>query len=203
MRRVCIVGGKGNMGRRYACIMKELGIEVVVADVGDAIPGAVDGYIIATPTPTHIEVIESLFKFKQPILCEKPVSTDANAVRSICREAMAREVPLDVIMQYRELERAPTAGLPFLSLYNYWNHGKDGLHWDCFQIFALAQGPVIVAEDSPFWECVVNNHRLDIADMDKAYFVHLARWAANPQQRADAVMHYHDKVAKAISEMTR
>ena len=95
--RVGLVGC-GYWGRNILRDLKALGCEVDVADPGSAytIAGVrrlvadlaeldddLDGYVVATPGPTHAEVITALAARGKPIFCEKPLTTDAASARTL------------------------------------------------------------------------------------------------------------------------
>lgn len=60
------------------------GARAVVADLADLDPG-LDGYVVATPAPTHAEVIAALAPRGKPIFCEKPLTTDLASARRLAR----------------------------------------------------------------------------------------------------------------------
>lgn len=202
MKRVTIIGGHGNMGRRYRTILDDLGVKTKLVDIGtvEVANQETDGFIVATPTPTHGEILRDLVEIGAPVLCEKPLSTDLAEVRSIARLYKEHDVPLSLVLQYAELVQPANRGE--LSYYDYWNHGKDGLVWDCFQVIVLANGPVALSERSPVWRAMINGHRLSLADMDTAYWKMLARWIINPrEQHADKILEMHEKVERLRREM--
>ena len=72
------------------------GAAVVVEDV-TALP-PVDGFVVATPTTTHADVVEALLPLGAPIYCEKPLCDDAGRAR---RLALAGEGRLFVMEKWR------------------------------------------------------------------------------------------------------
>jgi hypothetical protein len=196
---VLIVGSKGNMGRRYASILRHLGIEHrgldIDHDLGDAEREATRAsqVIIASPTDSHVGWIRFFAPYNLPILCEKPLSKDVAQVRAALDYAADCGTPLNMVYQYRELVEEKSEGE---SRYNYWNHGKDGLVWDCIQIIGLAKGWVSLAEDSPIWRCRINGQLLDIAAMDKAYINHIKNWLRKPGQDKAEILAVHQKTAE-------
>jgi hypothetical protein len=192
-RTIAIVGNKGNMASRYAAILRcAEGITVTGWDVGER-PIEADGYIVCTPTPTHIAVIKSIAKFGKPILCEKPVTkslAELAEIRAICE---GHGAPFQCVMQYCWL--APCNDEIGPSHYDYFKHGPDGLIWDCFQIIALAKGDVEIGEQSPVWDCVINGRRLNIAQMDFAYIEMIRSWLYGNPQPWEFIEEAHRKVA--------
>lgn len=173
--RIMLLGGKGNMGQRYAAILRKLGAEPVICDVGDdpLLHKDVSGVIITTPTPRHRESILEVAPLQVPIICEKPISSLPDTL-PLLRDKLTRAgVPsFSMIHQYRHFE----TGIKGKSFYNYFKHGSDGLVWDCFQVITLATGPIFLAEDSPIWQCEINGTPLDLRQMDFAYVREIAEW---------------------------
>ena len=174
---IALIGAKGNMGSRYQAILKHLGHRYQCYDYGDVPTADFDHAIVATPTNTHRQVLENLAilhggRTARPrhILMEKPLATSIDDIEAMYRIAECAHFNLHCVNQYAHLPEATEftrqAGE---SSYSYFRHGKDGLLWDCFQIYALAKGPVYVSEDSPVWRCTINGIEIDIKNMDRAY----------------------------------
>ncbi len=98
--------GCGRWGRHILRDLRALGCEVAVADNNeqsrshaltagatqvvkhlDHLPDAQDGYVVATPTATHVEVVLQLLGRERPIFCEKPLSNDVAQARAIAERA--------------------------------------------------------------------------------------------------------------------
>jgi predicted dehydrogenase len=113
MPSVCLVGC-GRWGRLILRDLVALGARVEVAApsavsreaalaAGAAcafsspseIPGTVDGFIVATPTATHAEVVESLLSYGVPIFVEKPLTPSVEAARRLVRLAGERIFVMD------------------------------------------------------------------------------------------------------------
>lgn len=179
------------MGKRYTAILKHLKVPFMGIDVHD---GPVDyekfdRFIIATPTSTHFRFVLELDKFKKPILCEKPLSNVFHEFSGI----LQCESPLTMTMQYRYFDRSAGDGP---SWYNFYNHGKDGLVWDCFQIIALAKSTVDIKETSPVWSCGLNGETVDLREMDKAYVWAVKEWLDGFTMSKPDLMAWHQKVRK-------
>lgn len=58
--------------------------------------GDVDGVLIATPSPSHVDVIEKVASAGLPILCEKPCGTRPDETRRAARIVSDAQVPLQV-----------------------------------------------------------------------------------------------------------
>lgn len=180
--KVLLLGSLGNMGKRYQSILDHLNVSYLALDAdwkSQLLPG--DFFdcrkiIIATPTGTHVDIIRKLIALKPEqvrfpdILCEKPISKSVSETMQIFDLAKQFEVNLYMVNQYCFLPCASQfKEMRAHSKYNYFNSGKDGIHWDCIQVYGLANGSISVANNSPKWDCQINGHRLNIRDMDKAY----------------------------------
>lgn len=182
------------MGKRYQCILKNLDEEFECLDpsIGEAPchPSKYDRFIIASPTDTHIQWVRGLDIYKKPILCEKPLSKDLGEVEEI----LECQSPLTMMMQYTWLCNSAAKGE---SYYNYFQHGKDGLVWDCFQIIALAQGDVAIGEDAPIWRCMINGRPVLRSHMDWAYVEYVRAWIKGaPGHSRETLLAWHKKVKK-------
>lgn len=181
--KVLLFGADGNMGRRYRAILKHLGHECIPIEVGFSwinfkglIP-AVDKVIIASSTEAHWQNLLELKDADEnrpgglDVLCEKPVVKDVgqlNRLRELCESA---HINLYVVNQYQHLVNDLMLGgdAPLNVEYDYWNSGRDGILWDCFQLVALATGGISLKNESPYWKCQINGCRLGIQRMDFAY----------------------------------
>lgn len=198
MKNVMILGGLGNMGRRYACVLRSIGVNPMPIDKKDGsllgIEEAVkkaDGIIIATPTECHAADILDLSDLGIPILVEKPIHDGMFTVEHCVKECQKNRTPLVMINQYKHLVDNRDTGL---TIYNYWNHGRDGLAWDCISVVALAKSEVILHESSPIWVCRINGRLLDQAKMDVAYVSMITNWVKNPEADYDYIVEAHEKV---------
>lgn len=172
---IVIVGKDGNMGKRYAAVLSHLGIEFSGYDVTTK-PSEIrrlldvgNKFIVATPTECHGNSIHEINDVARgvDILCEKPITKhDIELTYDQCE---SKKNNLYCVNQYEYLRKYEPQMSGSVSSYDYFNHGKDGIHWDCFQIYALAKHKVTVAETSPVWKCWSNGEKLNIADMDAAY----------------------------------
>lgn len=166
--KILLVGAKGNMGRRYSAVLKDLGRVFTGIDVGQfANVKDYDAIILATPTDTHSPLLREFAAVGTQawILCEKPI------VKSERDLGLLGELPLSLCMvnQYAYLNGLYRVSDKDETSWNYWNSGKDGLYWDCIQVINLAKGPVTLKDDSPVWTCVINGWSQSIAHMDFAY----------------------------------
>lgn len=57
--------------------------------------------IVCTPPDTHLEICRHVFEHGLPVLCEKPLSTDARSARLMVEEAERARVPFTVAAKFR------------------------------------------------------------------------------------------------------
>lgn len=149
-----------------------------------------DRFIVATPTDTHYSLIKELIPYNKPILCEKPISKNISEVKELLDSGL-----ISMMMQYRRLACGTSEEMGE-SHYDFYNHGNDGLIWDCFQIIALANGPVSLSDNSPVWKCQINGHNLRKSEMDMAYVEEVRDWIDGENEESlGIILKYHEKVA--------
>lgn len=56
--------------------------------------GEIDAVIVASPTATHLDLVERAIDAKVPVLCEKPIDLDISRVDAFRSEAAASDVPV-------------------------------------------------------------------------------------------------------------
>ena len=190
---ILIIGGKGNMGRRYRSILSYLGKDTCVSDI-DTPPKESwrmaersDGIIIASPTDTHTGFILSLAKLGKPILCEKPISKDVKELAKVLRYTR-NKCPIAMVYQYGMIADTKGKGLTH---YDYYHHGSDGLFWDCIQLIGLANGDLKLSETSHIWRCQINGTRINRGQMDYAYEAFISAWLRNPRQDVESLIDLH------------
>ena len=92
------------------------GVGVRAVDTLDELLAAVDGIVVAVPTPFHGDVVHAALDAGVPVLCEKPLAADVAEVREIAAHAARTGVPLLVGFQRRfdpaiaELQRRISVG---------------------------------------------------------------------------------------------
>lgn len=166
--KILLVGCKGNMGRRYSAVLRDLGHAFTGIDLGDSCdPAAFDKIIIATPTDSHASLLHGFAEWgtKADVLCEKPITTDEHAIWPLINQALN----FYMVNQYAYLNGIYRVSDKDETSWNYWNSGKDGLYWDCIQVIHLAKGPISLKNESAIWSCVINGWQQSIAHMDFAY----------------------------------
>lgn len=174
---ILLVGHLGNMGKRYSAILKSMRVDFVCCDAKEPASASIlnmceiDRVIVATPTATHLRVLEQLefYQDEKPIdvLCEKPITKrpeEFDRIRGL------KHLRIYCVNQYAYLpEYDRFKGATGRTHYNYYRHGDDGIAWDCFQLFHLATGSVTLNETSPVWKCRINGIEINSAGMDMAY----------------------------------
>lgn len=190
---ILLIGSEGNMGKRYKAIFNHLGIDYSTFD------SAIDchihsyakyakGFLIATPTDTHTDLIFQLAPYKRPILCEKPITRDPTELAAV----LMLKPKLQMVNQYAHMPISKSKNKP--TSYNYYRHGGDGLNWDCINVIGLAKGPVKLDQQSPVWNCTINGKKLNLSDMDHAYISMIKSWVKNPEPNLDYIAMAHGKV---------
>ena len=78
--------------------------------------GPVDGIVVATPTSTHADVVDTLLEYRVPIFVEKPLTDDPSRARRIAAAAPDRVFVMDKwryhagVRKLRELVRSGSLG---------------------------------------------------------------------------------------------
>lgn len=182
---VLVMGSSGNMGRRYCAILRYLGHSVIEWDTAGIIEANVprgtrltgwDAAIIATPTDTHWGALDDLayphprHAQRRSVLMEKPMGKTVEEVEQMFSVAEDGNFELSCVNQYGFLPEA-TRFLEYTgpTSYNYFNSGRDGLAFDCFQMFLYARAGVSLANYSVAWSCTINGVQIDQRGMDWAY----------------------------------
>lgn len=202
---ILLVGGDGNMGKRYRTVLDFLGKKWKSTDINTPmevtadLARAADGIIICTPTEEHTTYIHLFHDMGVPILCEKPISKDMEDLKQCLASCGKAGTVLDMVFQYKHLAISQRPGP---TSYNYFRHGNDGLYWDCIQVIGLAQDAVRLKEDSPIWQCKINGHVLDLAEMDGAYVSFIRRWLKLPGQKLSEILEVHRKTDMLSRVMT-
>ena len=169
------------MGTRYQAILDYLKIKYHGADNQGGVIALLRRWqythaIIASPTATHYYWLAYLSKLpkltKLRILCEKPLVTDS-LQRLV---SLHEDTKLDLTMTYQYkyvniLEEASK-----ITHYNFYNHGKDGLAWDCIQLIGLTKYRIELKEDSPIWNMGLNGRDVLRDSIDESYIRFIRAW---------------------------
>ncbi len=190
-KKICLIGANGNMGKRYQAVMRYLEIPFDGFDLenmGYFNPDlAYHSFIVATPTDTHIEILENLKAYDLPILCEKPITKNLGDLKRLLNSG----IKLRMINQYEYILRWSAYGPTY---YDYFKSGADGLAWDCINIIGLSESLPSLHNISPIWKCAINGQELSISQMDAAYIRMIDDWYKNPQPDHDYILEAHEKV---------
>jgi len=202
IKKIAVIGGAGNMGRRYCSILRFLGVEYYVIEKGDKlkIVKDTDGIIIATPTETHFQMLALFNECNLPILCEKPITKNKEELDFILK----MESPIRMINQYeyfllenKDVKIIRAKGYDALNTYyNYYNSGKDGMIWDCINIIGLSglKTNINLKNDSPIWECWINSKKINREKIDESYIWNLEDWLEKFDDRKSYIKKAHDEV---------
>jgi hypothetical protein len=165
--RVLVIGGLGNMGRRYRSILDYLEVsnwfydgpppEEFISKLEET-----THVIIATPTYTHVSIIRMIKKLTDgiPILCEKPITKDTKEFNRFNLDNVY------MVNNYEYMKRPRSCGGK--TSYNYYQSGGDGLSWDCIQLFKFDSNPVL-SNESPIWKAKINGRTLSKDEVDHSY----------------------------------
>ncbi len=198
--KVLIIGANGSMGKRYQAIFNYLGVSAILSDKEHGVQaiksfaGKTDGVVIASPTSTHVEMIRALIPIRKPILCEKPVTKNLTELTEVLKELEGAMVPFRMMYQYSVMTEPNRIGR---SYYNFYNHGTDGLIWDCMQIIGLSRGQLELGESSPIWRCMINGQAIKREHMDAAYVAYVQKWIKYPNQSHHEILKIHEKTKLA------
>ncbi len=202
---VYIVGNQGNMARRYSAILDYLEIPFCGHDKAEYNPAnngknaflptakCATHFIICTPTERHLKDIGLALHYEKPILCEKPLTTNALELQAFERDCGEDIALVSMVNQYRFLGRQESEGATY---YDYFKTGNDGLAWDCLNIIGLAKkAPTYIKNESPVWRCSINGRPLDLGMVDYAY-ISMIRDFLSPQHKSNWAYAYraHEKV---------
>lgn len=195
--KVYVLGHGGNMGHRYKTILDFYKHDVAGYDKRTGPMGSfgiseADRIIIATPTASHVKDLMETIPHKIPILCEKPICKDRQGLNEAITFAETHGTRVEMVSQYDYMpfsrERKEE------TLYDYFKHGGDGIHWDCINVIYHANGEVILKENSPWWQCRINGDPLSLGDVDHAYMRMIDLWLKDPKDGLDRIWRSHEKV---------
>jgi hypothetical protein len=154
------------------------------------------GVIVATPTDTHVDLIEFYDHLGLPVLCEKPIAKDEAGLQRALKCDR-----LTMVDQYSYLVGDDVEGDTY---YNYWNSGADGPGWDCINIIGKSRtGVARISNKSPIWLCMINGQQLAIKDMDTSYCMMLDSWIKRPQDNREYIEKAHMRVLRGEYEYDR
>ena len=208
--KIAVIGGLGNMGRRYCSILDYLGISFYVIDLNTErkISRDTTGIIIATPTSNHYATLDEIKEFNIPILCEKPIATDKSQLDDILK----MPCKLRMINQYQfflsdgkecKIQYTDGSHRNLKTVYNYYNSGQDSIDWDCINIIGLDEGGNIkLSNKAPIWECTINSVPIPRDEMDRSYIWNIQDWLEKYDDNKKYIDKAHRKVFERIQNVT-
>jgi hypothetical protein len=207
--KILLIGSKGNMGRRYAACLSYLGVDFQGIDVGEKSWSDYDRVIIASPTETHLELMEKYRSMGVPYLVEKPIRKglfilpkkyQPSDERIVCNWHFAIN---HVLADNRDIMVKGETRIE----YDCYNTGKDGTAWDCIQLIHLA-GPknITIKTESPVMTCRVYTERnpkgylITSRDIEESYVAMISAWIQSPEMLwgMDEALRAHEEVIEYI-----
>lgn len=200
--KVLILGSDGSMGRRYQAILGYLGVDFTAMDIqrntaiemSNNISNVHSHIIVTTPTYNHFVWLKIAQEksYIGRILCEKPISKNIDEMFRIS----SWDLDLTMMYQYIFTDKEKSLGSHHTT-YDYYNHGSDGIVWDCIQLIGIAEGPVSLREVSPIWEATINGKPIIKDSMDNAYIKFVKHWLDGTlEQSKEDILNLHVKTAR-------
>ena len=201
--KLLLVGAKGNMGRRYAAILKSFFPEtsVIGVDIGDPWPLSFDKAIVATPTETHYNICLKLAASRKPFLCEKPVVKTLPQMETLVQNCSMGYMVNNWAHVFPDWYLKPNDSIID---YDFYHTGHDGLHWDCIQLHYLAK-EIKINNESPYFRASINGEEVTLEMIEASYTKMLSfflkddeRWlwtmqdALNATRKVSALISGHD-----------
>lgn len=188
--KVLVAGGLGAIGRRYAAILENIGVDVRINDtsaynkktnVGRDIRWS-DKVLIATPTNTHMDWIKLCHAESKPFLVEKPVCRTKQL--SHLRGLINNGVWGNVVCNYKFALQA-TAREDYTPIsYDYYNIGnenkiKGAIYYSCCQLIYI-NPDIKLNTKSPIWNLEIEwrgkRKWMDYRTLEMSYFEMLHDW---------------------------
>ena len=120
-----------------------------VVENAQAIPSAAAGFIVATPTATHAEIVEGLIPAGRPIFVEKPLTNSVEAARRIVEAAGTRVFVMDKWRYHPGVEAiaamARSGELGRLLAINTYRLGWGQVHFDVEAVWTLMPHDLSIA----------------------------------------------------------
>ncbi|OBC15412.1 inositol 2-dehydrogenase [Mycobacterium sp. 852013-50091_SCH5140682] len=82
-----VVDGAADVAARYGGTVTDSPEELIES-------GGIDAVLVASPTPTHVELIEACVDAGLPVLCEKPIDLDIACVDALRPKVAESDVPV-------------------------------------------------------------------------------------------------------------
>jgi hypothetical protein len=163
---IALIGGKGNMGRRYAACLKFLNEDFRIIDVDTSFEEREDilshsnKAVICTATRTHLELASEMQTRGITYLVEKPFA----------KFYPSEFIPGNgfIVNNWSFIANDHTKDIS----YNFYNTGKDGLLWDVCQLITCAfkyKSQLIIECSSPVWDVRVNGRMVAYREIEESY----------------------------------
>jgi len=167
---IALIGGRGNIARRYQAVLNYLEQPFRIIDIGDSksLLEGCEKAIIATPTDAHEEWCWECSYLKIPFLCEKPLSKKKESIQAM----MARDVVGYVVNNWAFVSTNFNGKAPTSLFYDFYNTGKDGLVWDVCQLILLADKSncsLEVRTDSYYWDAAWGEETIPYSAIEQSY----------------------------------
>lgn len=215
MKNVLIIGGHGNMGRRYIEILSKMRCvkNISIYDQDDYITDlhynrldkvieSNDFIIITTPTDLHGLYLTRALDKNKKVLCEKPITKELDELRSILNHENIKNFRMVNNWEYafKEAVSRNEQASSEDTIYNYHHSGNDGLGYDCIQLIYLAVGKLRLSNDSQSWYSYVNGFKIRKADVINGYNTMLINFLTNSikEQSHERLIRAHE-VARDIT----
>lgn len=184
------------MGRRYAAILRYLGMDYETWDIADGCHrpplAGFSHVLIATPTDTHVSQIQQCVGTGVThVLCEKPLCMDATRVATLRDECQSLRTYIHIVCNWSYVLPWRLTPESVNLTYRNWYTGPHGADWDCCQLHYLQRDrqPAFV-EEGPAFMAFVDGYPVSLADIDRSYIAMLRDWYEAPSHLwglADAV----------------
>jgi hypothetical protein len=179
--KVLLVGGLGNIGRRYHAILKNMGAKVCVYDIYDTYSNKPHEYdkfplvhfydithiIIASPTNTHIEYLKEYLGHNIPVLCEKPMGGDMESLLKLSKHPNIDKVKMVCNWLFLDPVEMKNPGLNTIK-YDYFNTGKESIEFNMAQAVYLDNN-CSVKTDSATFKLSINDIKISLYEMEMSY----------------------------------
>jgi len=195
--KIAVIGGFGNMGRRYCSILRFLGVDHYIIDLKTdrMIQPNTTGLIVASPTDSHYGVINEFSGFSLPILCEKPLAKNREEFNTILNYPGQLRMINQYEYWFKSKQYTHNSKKSGHTFYGYYNSGGDGINWDCINIIGLSNSDSVnLSNEYPIWECWINGVRIPREEMDEAYIWNIEDWLNNYDSNRFYTIHAHNRV---------
>ena len=178
--KTLVIGNRGRMGRRYETILDHLEEAHTGVDKERYSLSGFSHVIIATPTPTHFDILTRCIEAGVPnILCEKPLCASLAATRRLANIKTGSDIRLvcnwafvfdEEILEPRghDIE------------YSNWMSGDDGEAWDCCQLYYLSRSRPVIRR-GPYFRSTIDGRIVTLSDIDWSYIDMLYQWYKDPR----------------------